>query len=71
MRDLDGRPVEVRTRQPLLLHELTGAGANATETAQARLPAPELPLLTAHDKVSLAHLIERYVAYVEKSARAA
>ena len=69
MRDLDGRPVEVRTRQPLLLHELTGAGANATETAQARLPAPELPLLTAHDKVSLAHLIERYVAYVEKSAR--
>lgn len=69
MRDLDGRPVEVRSRQPLMLHQLTGAGANATESNEDRVPPPELPLLTPHDNVSLAHLVERHVEYFDRTDR--
>jgi hypothetical protein len=64
MRDMDGDPVEVRSRAPMLLHELTSIGANRVETGQTtRLPAPELPLLSKHDKYSMAHLIERYIEF--------
>lgn len=65
MRDLDGRPVEVRTRQPMLFHELTEAGVNAEEAEETRLPPPEFPLLTRHDAFSMAHPIERYVEFAE------
>ena len=69
MRDLDGQPVEVRARPPMLLHELTSGGANEPEAAQTRLPAPVLPLLTRHDKFSLAHLIERHLEYAQISEK--
>ena len=64
MRDMDGNPVEVRSRPPMLLHELTSIGANQAETKQTtRLPAPEMPLLSRHDRFSLAHEIERYIEF--------
>jgi hypothetical protein len=66
MRDLDGRPVEVRGRVPLMLHQLTALGANEEED-DTRLPPPELPLVTRHDRYSLAHLIERYVEFVTEA----
>ncbi len=67
MRDLDGHPVEVRSRPPMLLHELSAAGANQDEAPKTRLPPPALPLLTRHDRFSLAHAIEGYVEYVAES----
>ena len=63
MRDLDGHPVEVRCRSPLMLHELTSQGANQDEPQKTRLPAPILPLLTKHDRYSLAHEIEQHVEF--------
>jgi len=67
MRDLDGRPVEVRTRPPMMLHQLTSGGANQNEPAQTRLPAPVLPLLTRHDRYSLAHEIERHIEFTAET----
>jgi len=46
MRNLDGLPIQVRTRPPMMLHELSPAGANQNEAPTTRLPPPELPLLT-------------------------
>ena len=64
MRDMDGNPVEVRARPPMLMHELTSIGANQAETkATTRLPAPEMPLLSRHDRFSLAHEIERHIEF--------
>ena len=63
MRDVEGRPIEIQVRRPLGLHALTEAGSNDDEPDDKRLPPPELPLLTVHDDVSLAHLIERHVEY--------
>jgi hypothetical protein len=63
MRDVEGRPIDVKVRRPLGLHVLTEAGSNDAEPDDKRLPPPELPLLTAHDDFSLAHLIERHVEY--------
>ena len=64
MRDMDGNPVEVRARPPMLMHELSSIGANQAETkATTRLPAPEMPLLSQHDRFSLAHEIERYIEF--------
>lgn len=34
-------------------------------TKPVRLPAPEMPLLSAHDEISLAHMIERHIEYFE------
>ena len=65
MRDLDGHPVEIRNRPPLLLHELTSEGSNQHERKDTRLPAPVLPLLTAHDRYTLAHEIETHLEFVE------
>lgn len=72
MRDLDGHPVEVRNRPPMLLHELTSEGSNQNEVKDTRLPAPVLPLLSKHDRFSLAHEIERHIEFVvetEKTTR--
>ena len=64
MRGMDGEPVEIRVRAPLLLHELSSVGANQVKTKQStRLPAPEMPLLTKHNKISMAHVVERYIEY--------
>lgn len=64
MRDIVGDPVEIRTRTPMLLHELTAVGSNhAKPQRSTRLPAPEMPLLTKHDRYSMAHLVERYIEY--------
>jgi hypothetical protein len=65
MRDVEGKPVEVRSRQPFMMHELTSAGANDQEPTDTRLPPPDIPLLTRHDEFSLAHLIERHIEYVD------
>ena len=67
MRDMDGRPVEVRERAPMLLHELTSGGANQTEQKDYRLPAPAMPLLTPHDRFSFAHVVERHMEFVIES----
>lgn len=67
MRDLDGRPVEVCIRPPMMLHELTSGGANQAEPAQTRLPAPVMPLLTKHDQFSLAHEIERHIEFTQET----
>lgn len=64
MRDMDGHPVEVRERPPMMLHELTSGGANQTEQKDYRLPAPAMPLLTPHDRFSFAHVVERYMEFV-------
>ncbi len=64
MRDLDGRPVEVRSRPPTKLHELTSSGANQAEPEETRLPAPAMPLLTPHDRYSFAHQIEQHIEFV-------
>ena len=63
MRDLDGRPVEVRDRPPLMLHELTSGGSNKTESEETRLPPPTMPLLTTHDRFTLAHQIEQHIEF--------
>jgi len=67
MRDLDGQPVEVRARPPMLMHELTSGGSNQDEAIKTRLPAPVLPLLTRHDKYSLAHMVESHIEFVQES----
>jgi hypothetical protein len=51
----------------MMLHELTAQGANQNEPANTRLPPPELPLLTKHDRYSLAHEIERHVEFTEET----
>jgi hypothetical protein len=66
MRDLENWPVEVRSRLPMLMHELTSAGSNNDEAAKSRLPAPELPLLSRHDKISYGHEIERHIRFVQR-----
>jgi hypothetical protein len=67
MRGIDGHPIEVRDRPPSRMHELTAAGSNQTESAQTRLPPPTMPLLTAHDKYSLAHMFERHIRYEDEN----
>ncbi len=70
MRDLEGHPVEVRSRPPMMLHELTSGGSNTTEPEKARLPAPEMPLLTPHDRFSLAQQIERHIEFFSEGGDA-
>ncbi len=67
MRDLDGFPVEVRTRPPMMLHELTSSGSNQAETAGTRLPPPVLPLLSRHDRFSLAHEVENHIEFTHET----
>ncbi len=66
MRDLEGHPVEVRDRPPMMLHELTSGGSNQAEPEKAQLPAPAMPLLTPHDRFSFAHQVEQHVEFVEE-----
>lgn len=66
MRDLEGHPVEVRSRPPMMLHELTSGGSNKTEPEKARLPPPAMPLLTPHDRYSLAHQIEQHIEFLSE-----
>lgn len=63
MRNIEGWPIEIRCRPPSKLHELTSGGANNDEEETSRLPAPSLPLITEHDKYSLAHEIERHIEF--------
>jgi len=65
MRDLEGHPVEVRSRPPMMLHELTSGGANQTEPEKTRLPPPALPLLTRHDRFSFAHTVEQHIEFFQ------
>ena len=47
----------------MMLHELTSEGSNQAEPAKTRLPPPTLPLVTRHDRYSLAHEIERHIEF--------
>jgi len=67
MRGMDGMPVEVRERVPMMLHTLTSDSANQNEPAgMTRLPAPAMPLLSVHDEISYAYVIERHIEYVRQ-----
>ncbi len=68
MRNLEGHPVEVRDRPPMMLHELTSGGSNQAEPEKTRLPAPAMPLLTPHDRYSLAHQIEQHIEFTSETA---
>ena len=63
MRDIGGHPVEILCRAPLNLHELSSHGANRTGTREDRLPAPAIPLLTRHSRLTLAQRVERYIEF--------
>jgi hypothetical protein len=52
MRNADGTVAEIRARRPWGLHGLTGAGADAAEAPDDRVPPPEEPLITALDAVA-------------------
>ena len=64
MRNADGTAAEIRARRPWGLHGLTGAGADAEEAPEDRVPPPEEPLITALDPVGLGLLVERHVEHV-------
>lgn len=69
MRNLEGVPTEVRERAPMMLHELVATGSNQNEPAgTSRLPAPVMPLLSAHDSTTLAHVVERHIEWVKPTA---
>jgi hypothetical protein len=68
-RDSDGYITQVRVRRPLNMHTLTAPGANAGETDETRLPAPEHPLLTRLDDIAVAELIELHIDYVDRKDR--
>lgn len=69
MRNLEGVPTEVRERSPMMLHELTSTGSNQNEpVGSSRLPAPVMPLLSAHDSTTLSHVVERHVEWVKTTA---
>jgi hypothetical protein len=51
------------------MHELTPEGSNADNADDARLPAPEYPLLTRLDQAEVAELIEEYIDYINKKFR--
>ena len=51
MRDAEWRPADIRSRPPIMLHELLSVEANTENPAElSRLPAPAMPLLTPHDE---------------------
>ena len=67
MRNMEGMPVEVRERVPMMLHALTSESANLNEpNGMTRLPAPAMPLLSVHDEISYAYVIERHIEYVSQ-----
>jgi len=69
-RDMEGRLCEIRERPPMMMHTLTSSGANRAETkGTTRLPAPSMPLLTAHDDVSFAYVLERHIEYFQQPQR--
>ncbi len=51
----------------MMLHELTSGGSNHAEPDETRLPAPAMPLLTPHDRYSLAHQIEQHIEFVSET----
>jgi hypothetical protein len=71
MRDLGGHPVEVRVRTPANVHELTAIAANDDESGDdtSRLPAPPMPLLTRHDRLTLGQMIERHIQWLTEPTR--
>jgi hypothetical protein len=64
MRDVEGFVVQVRVRRVPKMHLLTARGSNQCDTDETRLPAPEQPLLTRLDEITLAELIEQHIEYV-------
>ncbi len=51
----------------MMLHELTSGGSNQAEPEKTRLPAPAMPLLTAHDRYSFAHQVEQHIEFVAEA----
>lgn len=69
-RDMEGKLCEIRERPPMMLHTLTSSSANRSEAADTtRLPAPSMPLLTLHDDISFAYVLERHIEYFQKPQR--
>lgn len=67
MRDAEGWPIEIRSRDPPGLHTLSSAGANAEEDEKSRLQAPEQFLLSKHDKLSLEREVGHYITFVDRT----
>lgn len=64
MRDIDGWPAYIRSRNSAGLHELMARSANAEEDETSRLPAPKHLLLTRHDECSLEIEIGDHIDFV-------
>jgi hypothetical protein len=67
MRDVEGWPVEIQSREVAGLHELTSEGANDSEDKKSRLPSPKNFLLTKHDQESVEILIGDHVEFIRKT----
>jgi hypothetical protein len=63
MRDVEGHMVQVVVRRLPKQHLLTSDGANAEEAPEARMPAPEMPLLSRLSECELTELIERHIEF--------
>jgi hypothetical protein len=68
-RDIDGVYVKVYVRRALKMHTLTSYGSNAEEAVDARLPAPEQPLLRRVTEAQLGEEIEGYIEFVDDKGR--
>jgi hypothetical protein len=64
MRDIEGCMMDIRSRRPEDLHELTAKGANAEESKAERLPAPDQTLMTKLTNIEVARAVERYIDYI-------
>jgi hypothetical protein len=69
MRNVEGYATMIRERRVPTLHTLTARSANAVESEETRLPAPEEPLLSPLDEAELAELIERHIDHVDGNSR--
>jgi hypothetical protein len=63
MRDIDSHMTQVVVRRLPHMHALTSAGANDEETADMRVQAVEMPLLSRLDECELSELIERHIEF--------
>jgi hypothetical protein len=68
MRDVEGFVVQVRVRRVPKMHLLTARGSNQCDIDGTRVQAPEQPLLTRLDEITLAELIEQHIEYVEAAS---
>jgi hypothetical protein len=65
-RDFEGFLNQCRSSRSPGLHSLTSLGANAIETEQDRIPAPDQLQLVRLDEVEASELIERNIEYTDQ-----